>query len=235
MATTSADSGGLARFLREALAPLRTRRLVGPVALLTILLTASNIVLLLNVPARGQLPPPEFLIAALLRVFGLLLIAVAILRLLNHSPRPAWRPDGAFWLFVLVSLFQLGASVAAGVAARLFAGRDPVAELVLEGLVTLLLLPLAAWFAAIAVERPLAWRPGRWLGAFPVWLPHLVLGTVLLTFPIAALHAAIGRHLVAGAGSWFWPLALLDGPLSVLLVLSGLALASEAYRRVARG
>ena len=41
--------------------------------------------------------------------------------------------------------------------------------------------------------------------------------------------------LLGGVGDWFWPLALVDGPLSAVLVLLGLALASAAYRRVARG
>jgi len=234
MAGLSGGSGGLARFLGEALAPLLTRRLLGPVLLLALLLTLSNIVLMLNPPAEGEMPPAEFLVAAFVRLFGLFVIAVALLRLINHSPRPPWRPDGAFWLSALVFLLQLGLSVAVGVAARVVVGPDLATQLILDALVSVLTLPLAAWFTAIAVERPLAWRPGRWLRAWSAWLPHLVLWTVLLTVPLGTLHAVIDLRLVRNAGSWFWPLALIDGPLSLVILLSALALASEAYRRVAR-
>jgi|GEM_PF-1770334 len=231
-AAAPARSAGFAGFLLEALSLLRERRLIVPVLALTAVLTATNIVLLLNIPSdnRGIL---LFAAVALARVLGLLVIAVAILRIVNLSPRAIWSPDGALWLYGLTFLFGLGLTIA---FTRLFGGRsDLVAGLVTGASVSLLTAPLAPWFTAIAVERPLAWRAGPWLRGIGGWLPPLVLWSLLIVVPLGQLHASIDTWLMSGAGDWFWPLALADGPLSVVLALLGLALASAAYRRVARG
>lgn len=205
-----------------------------PAALaLLVLLTFSNIVVLQNMPAEGAAPPPAFLLAAFIRVAGLLLLAVALLRMLTASPRRPWVPDGGFWLYVLT--FAAGA--AASIFARLVIGdRTELANLILSNLlVTLILSPLVVWFVALAVEKPLAWRPGPWLRGFGAWLPPLLVWTLLLVTPMGVLHAWIDMRLVAGVGGAFWPLALFDGVLSTAMALVGLALNAAAYRRVAQG
>ena len=224
--------GGPMAFLREAVASLRTRRLLLPVVMLAVVLTASNIVILRNMPVKGGAFPSPFAAAAIVRVLGLVAGAVAILRVLNSSPRPSWRPDGAFWLYALTLLVGIAAGAVAGI---LVGGEDdPLAGLAVGMLVTIVTAPFAPWFAAIAVERPLAWRPGPWLRRFGAWLPPLLLWSLLLLTPLAELHGALDKWLIEGAGRYFWPVALFDGLLSVLLALIGLALASVAYRRVAR-
>ena len=229
----AAAGEGLAGFFAEAVASLWTRRLLLPAAALVLLLTATNIVLALHIPAPGDPVPWQFAAAGLLRLLGLFVAAVAVLRLLNGSPRPAWRPDGSTALYGATILFGLGVTLA---AMRLIGDRsDAVTGLLIGAAVSATTAPLAAWFTAIAVERPLAWRPARWLRGFGRWLPHLVFWSLLVVVPLGQLHAGIDTFLVAGAGRWFWPLALLDGPLSALLALLGLALAGTAYRRVARG
>ena len=232
MASARDDSGGLVGFLRDALAPLSERPLLVPLLLLTVLLTASNIVILLNVPVKGQMPPVAFLTAAFVRIAGLLVVAVAILRLLTASPRPAWLPDAGFWLYVLSFAFIVGLTALFNFAAG--NRPDTATGVLVNAVASLVTAPLAAWFAAMAVARRLAWRPSLWLRAWWAWLPHYLVWTLLLIVPLGALHAAIDARLLAGAGAWFWPLALADGPLSVLVAAGGLALAAEAYRRVAR-
>lgn len=225
-------TGGVLGFLGDALSSLRDRRLVLPVLLLTVMLTGTNIVLALNLPSNDE-ELRFFGAVALVRVLAVLVLAVAILRILNRSPRPAWRPDRALWLYGATFLFGLGLTLA---SVKLFGSRSEIVSGILTGVaVSLIGAPFAAWFTAIAVERPLAWRAGRWLRGFRDWLPPLVLWSLVLVVPLGQLHAAIDTFLVRGAGEWFWPLALIDGPLSVVLALLGLSLASAAYRRVARG
>lgn len=227
-----AAAGGFLAFLVDALASLRKPGLLLPVLLLTVLLTASNILLLRNLPEGGAVSA-QFVGAALLRIVGLFVLAVAILRVLNDSARPAWRPDGAFWLYGLTLLVGLGVTIAVGAAAGPRSGSWVG---VLTGFAVIVVsAPFAAWFTAIAVERPLAWRAGRWVRDFGRWLPPLVLWSLLIVLPLGQLHAAIDMFLLGGAGDWFWPLALFDGPLSVVMAVFGLALASTAYRHVARG
>lgn len=217
-------------FLQDALAILFTRRMLWPAVALTVLLTVSNIVILQNKPAPGTMPA-TFVIAALVRVLGLVALTVAILRTLSDSPRSAWRPDGAFWLYGLTLLVTMVAGGAAGVA---IAGEDNViGEFLVSLAVAAVTAPLTAWIVAIAVEKPLAWRPGPWLRRFGHWLPWLLLWTLLVVAPAGEVHGALDRWLVAGAGDWFWPVALFDGPFSAAMALLGLALASTAYRRVA--
>lgn len=224
---------GLAAFLTAAVRSLLSPRLLLPALVLTVLLTASNIVILLNRPVAGQLPPWPFLLAAIVRVGGLLLATVAILRLLTGSPRPAWRPDGAFWLYAATLLLVI--AVSAAVEAATGGGRGPAAAVLRGVLVTLATAPFAVWFTAIAVERPLAWRPAPRLRRFGRWLPPLLFWGLLLTTPLGILHASLDDWLLEGAGDWFWPVALIDGPLSVALSMVSLGLAAQAYRRVARG
>jgi hypothetical protein len=230
MESTRAGRSGLAAFLSSALKPLFSRPLLIPALILTVLLTLSNIVILLNRPVPGHLPWP-FIVAAIVRVGGLLLVTVAVLRLLTGSDRPAWRPDGAFWLYAATLLLVMAVSIAVEVALGGERGRAPA---VLKSVaVSIIGAPLAVWFTAIAVERPLAWRPAPWFRHFGRWLPPLLFWALLLTTPLAILHALLDDWLVKGAGSWFWPVALIDGPVSVAMALLGFALTAEAYRRVA--
>jgi hypothetical protein len=222
---------GLAAFLTDALRPLLSRPLLVPVLLLILLLTATNIVILLNRPAPGQ-PSWPFAAAAFVRVAGLFVTTIALLRLLTGSARPAWRPDGAFWLYSATLLLFMAASV--GIEVALGGERGAGAALLRGVLVTLATAPFAVWFTAIAVERPLAWRPAPWLRGFGRWLGPLLFWGLLLSTPLNIGHALLGDWLVEGAGRWFWPAALIDGPLSVAGALVGFALAAEAYRRVAQ-
>jgi hypothetical protein len=232
MATNIHPQPGLLGFLADALRPLMTRRLLVPALVLTVLLTVSNIVILFNLPVKGQLPPWPFLAAAVVRIGGLLLITVTVLRLLTGCARPPWRPDGAFWLYALILVFAI--AVSAAIEAALGGGRGPGPAVLRGTLVTIVSAPLAVWFTAIAVERPLAWRPSRHLRAFGRWLPQLLFWGLALTTPLGIVHALLDEWLLEGAGGWFWPVALVDGPLSAVMALLSLAFAAEAYRRVAQ-
>ena len=233
MATMTDRRTGFVAFLTAAVRPLLSRRLLVPALVLTLLLTVSNIVILLNLPVEGQLPPWSFLASAVVRVGGLLLVTVTVLRLLTGCARPPWRPDGAFWLYALTLIFAI--AVSAVIEAALGGGRGPGPAIVRGALVTIVSAPLAVWFTAIAVERPLAWRPSPRLRDFRRWLPQLLFWGLVLTTPLGIVHALLDEWLLEGAGRWFWPVALVDGPLSAAMALLSLALAAEAYRRVARG
>ena len=230
MATIAEEPGGIAGFLKEALALLRRRSIVVPAIMLMVLLTLSNIVILHNVPAEGARPGAAFAAAGFVRVVGLLLLTVAILRILNDSPRPPWRPDAGFWLYVLT--FVVTAALSA--ALRPLLGGE-LAAIVLGGVAVMLITaPLVPWFVALAVERPVPWSPASRARRFSAWLLPFLFWTLVAVTPLAALHGAIDLHLIRGAGDWFWPLALVDGPISTAMALLTLALGSAAYRRVAQ-
>ena len=222
---------GFGGFLAEALAGLRRPGIVAPALALLVLLTFSNIVILQNMPVRGSAPPASFLVSAVIRIAGLLLIAVAILRILTASPRRRWMPDGGFWLYVLT--FALGTVVNAGVG-WMMGSRTGLGNLILANLlVTLLLSPLVVWFVALAVEKPLALRPGPWLRGLRSWWVPTIFWTLILVTPMAVLHASIDMYLISGAGDRFWPLALFDCALSTAMALIATAINAAAYRRVA--
>jgi len=221
-------------FLREALAPLFARKLAVPVLLLTVLLTATNIVVLKAMPQPGATElPPLFVAAAVARIGGLLVMLVAIVRLLAASPRSPWRPDAAFWLTLLasVALFALSALVDRAMGGR----SDPLSMAASSMVQILIIAPVSPWLVALAVERPLAWSPRPWLRDFARWLPQLVLWAVLLVSPLAVLHSAIDLAILEDPHSrWFWPAMLFDGPLSAVVLLLGFGVNNAAYRRVAR-
>lgn len=232
MMATEGRSGGLMAFAREAAAAILRREMILPAIVLALVLTTSNILILLSgPPARGTVPHWQFIAAALLRLVGVLVLLVAILRIATGSERPRWRPDGAFWLYVLALLATLGVSALMG---RVLADRTQWSGMLIDQVATsILVAPFAAWVAALAVATPLAWKPRRWLRAFRHWLPHYLFWTLLLVVPLGLAHGLIDLRLVTGAGESFWPLALFDGPLSTLLALVGLGLGAAAYRRVA--
>lgn len=232
-ATLDDPPRGGSAFLSRACKSLLDPRLRLPAALLLVVLTCSNIIVLFNLPEEGARPSLAFLAAAFVRVGGLLVLAVAILRILTGSERHPWRPDGAFFLYAASLIVTFG--VAALITA-LAGDPDALSTIVLRNvLLTAFLAPFAPWIVGIAAAVPLGWNPARFLRGFGRWLPPLLAWTLLLVTPMGILHALIDLHLLKGAGAWFWPLSLFDGALSAVLALLGLALNAEAYRRVARG
>lgn len=227
-----ADGRGFTAFLSEAVRHLRDPRMRLPAVLLLVILTLSNIVILLNIPEGGAVPSYAFLAAAFVRVGGILVLGVAILRILADSERYPWRPDDAFWLYAASLIVSFGIGALLG---DLVGAPDVFANIVLRNvLLTLVLAPFAPWVVGIAAATPLGWDPARFLRDFRRWLPPLLAWTLLLVTPMGILHAVIDLHLLEGAARWFWPLALFDGALSTLLALLSLGLNAEAYRRVAR-
>jgi hypothetical protein len=233
MVSVAENRGGFVAFLREALALLASPRLVGPALALMALLTLSNIVVASNVPAQGEKLGAAFAVAAFVRVAGILVLAVAILRTMTGSARPRFRPDAGFWLYALSFIVNAGV----GVAVRLITGEDDsLGTIALANVLSALAMaPFAVWFGALAVERPVPWSPVPWLQGLRRWLPQFLFWTLTVSTPLAVLHAAIDTSVVKGARDWFWPLLLFDGPLSTVMALFGLALIAAAYRRVARG
>lgn len=227
-----AGRGGLIGFAVEAYRTI-TPRVAVPALLLLIVLTASNIVLLLNIPAQGERVGTEAALAALARVIGLLVFLVPIVRILTGSPRPAWKPDSAFFLFALVVILSLG--LAAGLAAAFGMPSDPLRLALRTLATTLILTPLAPWIVGAAAAVPLGANPRRFLRDFGRWLPPLMIWSLIVVTPLAFVHAWVDMALLEGRIAWFWTAALLDGLLSTLLVLITYALYAAAYRRVARG
>jgi hypothetical protein len=224
--------GGWLRFLSDACHSLLDPRLRLPAALLFAVLTVSNIVILFNIPPKGAIPSFAFLAAAFVRIGGILVVAVAILRILAASERHPWRPDGAFWLYAASLVVSFGiAALITGLTGK----PDAFSTIVLRNvLLTAFLAPFAPWVVGIAAATPLGWDPRHSLRNFGRWLPPLLGWALLLVTPMGILHAVIDMHLLEGVGPSFWPLALFDGALSSLMALLGLALNAAAYRRVAR-
>ena len=71
--------------------------------------------------------------------------------------------------------------------------------------------------------------------AFGRWLPPLLVWSLLVSAPLAFVHAVVDMALLEGRIAWFWTAALLDGLLSAILVIVTYALYAAAYGRVARG
>jgi hypothetical protein len=219
-------------FVKEALASLGTRRILLPALLLIVVQFASNVAILATLPTASH-PDHSLSFAALvLLLLGLLACSVALLRILNASPRPPWQPDASLWLSGLGLIIGIIISIAADLV---MGGRtDLLAGLASSALSIIVGGPLTPWFTAIAVERPLALRPRDHMRRFAAWLPALLLWNLLIVLPLGQLLALLGRMLLGGAGGWFWPIALLYGLLGAAIELVSCALASVAYRRVAR-
>lgn len=226
------DRGGFVSFLAEAVRHLLGPRMRLPAGLTLVILTFSNIVILFNIPEAGDVPSYSFLAAAFVRIGGILVLSVAILRTLAPGERYPWQPDGAFWLYAFSLIASFGIASLVG---SLVGSPETLSGIVLRNvLLTAVMTPVAPWAVGIAVATPLGWNPARFLRDFGRWLPHLVAWTLILVTPMAILHAVIDMHLIDGVGDWFWPLALFDGPLSAVMALLGLGLNAEAYRRVAQ-
>lgn len=233
MATSAETRQGPVGFLKDALDRLLTRSIAVPAGLLVLLLTISNIVIVRSIPVAGETPGAVFAVAAFVRVAGLLVLAVAVLRIVTSSPRRPFVPDAGFWLYALSFLLIAGVSAAARFLVPDAGELLSVALANLAGAV--ITAPLAAWFVALAVERPASLSPRPWLRRLGDWLPAYLLWTVVLVSPLGWLHVLIDLELIGGGADLFWPLALFDGPLSAVIAILGLGLASEAYRRVAQG
>lgn len=227
-----AGAGGPIGFLAEALRSI-TPRIAVPALLLLIVLTASNIVLLLNIPAPGERPGAAAVLAGLARLVGLFVFVVPLVRILAGSPRPAWKPDGAFFLFILVAILSL--ALAAGLALACGMPSDPLRLALRTLATTFILTPLAPWIVGVAAAVPLGTNPTRFLRDFGRWLPPLLVWSLLVLAPLAFVHAWVDMALLEGRIAWFWTAALLDGLLSAVLVVVTYALYAAAYRRVARG
>ena len=138
------------------------------------------------------------MIVLLLLLLGLAAFAVAILRILNASARPPWQPDSSLGLYALALI----ASIILGLLSdAVMGGRDSlVAGLAIGALAAILRAPLAPWFVAMAVERPLALQPAPFMRRFASWLPALLLWSLLIVVPLAQLHDVLSRMLITGAG-----------------------------------
>src|SRR4051812_29197798 len=95
-------------FLIEAVGSLSRPGLKLPVLLAAVLLPATNILLVSTLPthANPDHGPYVAVLAAMAVCYSVL--ALAMLRILNGSSRPAWCPDwsaGLYGLFVLASFF----------------------------------------------------------------------------------------------------------------------------------
>ena len=229
----NADGGGFAAFLTDAVGRLFDPEMRLPAALTLVILTFSNIIILFNIPEENGVPSYAFLAAAFVRIGGILVLGVAILRILVGSERYPWRPDGAFFLYAVSLIATFGV---ASLITGLIDSPETLSGITQRNvLLTLVLSPFAPWAVGIAVATPLGWNPARFLRDFGRWLPPLLVWTLLLVTPMGILHAVIDLHLIDGAGEWFWPLSLFDGVLSTVMALLALGLNAEAYRRVARG
>jgi hypothetical protein len=219
--------------LRSAISQLSDRRWLGIFLLFVIFLGGTNAILALAKPAAGAGPGLVFAAAGVVRAVALISISVAALRIAMDSPRRPWMPDGAFFLYFLLSMLSLAASA---LGAVLGTGLPAMQRLfVIELAAIVAVAPFAVWILATAVERPLAWSPMRHMRGFGVWLPSYLLWSLVLVLPLAWLHGFFSLRLIESAGrTGFWPIAAADALVSTLLVLLILSLRLAAYRSVAR-
>lgn len=218
-------------FLKEALASLRIRRILLPALLLTLFQSASSVAMLATLPTASHPDHSRYVAALLLLLLGLTACSVALLRILNASPRPPWQPDASLWMCGVALI----ASVCINIAADGVVGgsRALLAGLASGALSMIVTAPFAPWVTAIAVERPLALRPQDHMRRFGAWLPALLLWNLLILLPLGQLLAMLDHMLLTGAKGWFWPVVLLYGLLAAAIELVSCALVSVAYRCVA--
>jgi hypothetical protein len=219
-------------FVKEAFALLGTRRILLPALLLALLLAFGDIAIASTLPTARDPDSLPYLLAFLLLLLGVVAFSVAILRILNGSGRPPWQPDASLGLYGIAFI----ASIVIGIWADMLVGgrEDLLGGLAGGVLATIVRAPLAPWFVAIAVERPLAWHPGPYMRRFRTWLPSLLLWGLLIVVPLGQLHLMINREYLPGPADWSWPVTLVEAALGAALELVALGLASVAYRRVAR-
>jgi hypothetical protein len=225
---------GIAEYFRRSLGELQGKGWLGAAVAFFIFLGGTNAALALSHPPVGDGAPVLFAVAAVVRVVALFWISVAFLRRAVGGLRRAWLPDGAFWLYFLLNLLTIAAPVLAGVLSMNLPAPARIAAMQLA--TVLIVVPLAPWLVAAAVERPIAWSPAPWLRRHREWLGPMALLSLLTVFPLAWLHAWLSDWLIAMPGhAGFVELALADGLVTALLVMWSLALHLTAYRRVAQG
>lgn len=230
MARESEEGDDIA-FLLEALRSLSTPGLKLPMLLVALLQPASNLLILSNLPTTANPDHGPYVAALAAALLCYAALALAILRILNGSPRAAWSPDGSALAY---GLFVLG-TFAVGLFADWMVNPSTLLAALANGIISsAILVPLSPWLVAIAVERPVAWRPGPRLRRLRAWLPALLLWNFLILVPVNALYRiGFGAWLDKG-GSGVWLFYVVDGVVTAARVSLALALASVAYRRVAR-
>jgi hypothetical protein len=219
-------------FVKEAFASLRTRRVLVPALLIVLLQAASAVAMPYTLPTAAHPDHSRYLAVLLLLLLGLLGCSVALLRILNASPRPPWQPDASLWL---LGLALIACALIDAAAYLVVGGQDDLLAGLASGSLSIAITaPLAPWITAIAVERPLALRPRDHMRNFAAWLPAFLLWELLIVVPLGQFVALLNKMLMEGAGGWFWPVVLLYGLLGTVIELVSCALSSVAYRRVAR-
>ena len=213
--------------LREVLAQLAAPQWRLPALLLFAFIAATDAGVLVDQAGEADGPGVLFALSALVRLAAVWLLSVVLLRIGAGAGRPPWLPDGAFWLHSLLSLIP--AIVAFGIL-RLLPTGWPIGG----ALANLATVPLAVWLVAAAVERPLAWKPVPWLRDFGEWLLPVLVWSLLLVFPLAALHGYLTGLIEGHPLAATWWLIPLNAALSTLAALLSLALGLAAYRRVAK-
>jgi hypothetical protein len=198
--------------------------------LLVFLLSAAS-----NLALSAAPPPNGFTLAILCILVGESLlatwIAAATLRRQAGSPRPAWRPDGALLLYAALHLALAVAASLLGTMIHTTWALPAVAIQAAFGL--LLMVPVAPWLVAVAVERPLAASPKRFLRAADSWLlPLLVLAAVIL-LPLEVVGGLATGALFSLHGG-IVTLGLLAAAVTAASFVASLALALAAYRAVAK-
>jgi hypothetical protein len=158
-------------------------------------------------------------------------MAAALLRRSSASPRAAWRIDGSLLLYIAL---HAGIAAAQWFWAPLFENWSTYGSLLIGAALPLLLtLPLAPWFVAVAVERPLAVSPARFLKQADSWFPPLLLLTLVLILPLNLGQIWTYSALFA-SGRGAVEFGLLHSALATLSAMLSLSLALTAYRSVAR-
>jgi hypothetical protein len=222
-----------AEYFRGSLGELRGKGWLGAAIAFFTFLGGTNAALALSHSPGGD-APALFAVAAVVRVVALFWISVAFLRRVVGSPRRAWLPDGAFWLYFLLNLVTIAGPLVAGALSMSLPA--PARLAVMQLATVLIVVPLAPWLVAAAVERPLAWSPAPWLRRYREWFGPMALLSLLTVFPLACLHAWLSDWLIVMPGhAGFVELALADGLVTALLVMWSLAVQVTAYRRVAQG
>ncbi len=222
----------MGRFLAESLKQALSPEWRVPAIVLALLLTLTNMVIISHLPEPEGQPSAAFLLAAALRVIGVIVINVIMLRRATGSPRPAMMPDAAFWFYIL--LVVIGFAIVS--LLRQILPGDPTTPAMLvigSALAGVATAPLAPWMTAAATEKPLAANPRPWFRDMAAWLPALILWQLLLITPLAALHGYIDLGLVDGSIARSIWLETADGLLGTVIALIALGLAVTAYRRVA--
>ncbi|HET9640463.1 MAG TPA: hypothetical protein VFP12_14790 [Allosphingosinicella sp.] len=218
-------------FLREAIGSLAMPRLRLLMLLSAILPPAANLFILSNLPTPDNPDHSSYFAAFAAIVIVHTALAMAILRILNHSPRPAWSLDWSAGTYGLVVLCTIAVGL---LADSLFDSSTILSALANQIVSTLIIIPFAPWLVAIAVERPLAWRPAPWFGRLRDWLPALLLWNFLFLVPADALYRIGFEAWLEAGGKDDWRFFVFDGIATAARLFLALALASVAYRRVAR-